>query len=94
MVAGNSSIDNQLYENVGSNDTNKKVPHSEQNESIIPNNYTNKKVPDSEQNESTIPDKNMLMVNNFIRMQKDFMAIQNFFEYLCRIGKVAAKDYE
>ena len=75
LVARESLINNQLSESVGSNDTNKKVN-------------------DSEQNESTSSDKAALMATNFVRMQKDFMAIQNFFDFLCRIGKVTAKDYE
>ena len=97
MVAGNTPTYNQFNKSLCLRDTNlvarESLINNQLSESVGSNN-TNKKVNDSEQNESTSSDKAALMATNFIRLQKDFMAIQNFFEHLCRIGKVAAKDYE
>ena len=97
MVAGNQPSYNPFSKSLCLKDTNLVARESLINNQLsesVGSNDTNKKAPNPEQSESSSSDRAALMATNFVRMQKDFMAIQNFFDFLCRIGKVAAKDYE
>ncbi len=97
LVAGHKPSYNPFSKSLCLSDTNLVARESLINNQLsesVGSNDTNKNVNVSEQNESASSDKAALMATNFVRMQKDFMAIQNFFDFLCRIGKIAAKDYE